>query len=86
MQPLSVYISTGMSSIEEVSAAVNIYKRQIITDSNGMYVKLPLPEENAMTSTMLQYKDMYENISIGYSDHTVGNSAAIAASLLGADT
>jgi len=82
---LDVILSTGMSVIEEVQAAVNVLKKYgcrnlIVLQCNTEY---PTPYEDANLRAM-QVLGNETGCRFGYSDHTSGNDAAIAAVALGA--
>lgn len=83
-----VIISTGMSDIHEIEAAVNVLcsgglmKNQIsILHCNTEY---PTPMKDVNLRAMLSIKEKF-NTRIGYSDHTLGIEVPIAAVALGAE-
>lgn len=84
-EPLTIFLSTGMSSPEEITFAVEIYRQ-----SNHKLVLLactssyPCPKESANLSNIINYRDSFPEFSIGYSDHTVGIDCAFYALILGA--
>lgn len=77
-------ISTGMSTIQEIAAAVNVVKEKgcpfILLHCNSSY---PTPINEANLSTIPYLKKVF-GVPIGYSDHTLGIEACIAAIALGA--
>ena len=77
-------ISTGMSKISEISSAVDIIKQEncpfAILHCNSSY---PTPMEDANLSTIPYLEKMFD-VPIGYSDHTDGIDACIAAVAIGA--
>lgn len=82
-----VILSTGMSSLSEVEAALNILidsgtKKENITilHANTMY---PTPMADVNLNAMLTIQKEF-NISVGYSDHTLGIEVDIAAVAMGA--
>jgi len=82
-----IILSTGMSTLNEVKAAVGILvksgtKRESITvlHCNTQY---PTPFGDVNLSAMPAMKEKL-GVSVGYSDHTLGVEAAIAAVALGA--
>lgn len=82
---LPIILSTGMSTIEEVSDAIKILmdngtKNIVVLQCNTEY---PTPYEDANINSMIFMKDIL-NQQVGYSDHTLGNDVAIAAVAAGA--
>ena len=82
-----VILSTGMSDIKEINEAIKILisngtKRKNITvmQCNTEY---PTPLKDANLKAMLTIKNKF-NVSVGYSDHTSGIEACLAATALGA--
>jgi N,N'-diacetyllegionaminate synthase len=82
-----IIMSTGMATLEEVQAAMNILleagvqKDQItILHCNTEY---PTPMEHVHLKAMLTIKDAL-GVAIGYSDHTLGIEIPIAAVAMGA--
>ncbi|MCX5696385.1 MAG: N-acetylneuraminate synthase family protein [Candidatus Omnitrophica bacterium] len=77
------FISTGMSSIEEIDAAVEIFKKRKcsfeLLHANSAY---PMKDEEASLMTIRYLKDRY-NCNVGYSGHEVGLQISIAAVSLG---
>ena len=80
-----IFISTGMASENEISEALEAAR------SNGCDSLLlfhcissyPTPIENANLNKILNLKKTF-GVSVGLSDHTIGSTAAIAATILGA--
>lgn len=82
-----VILSTGMSNLKEIGSALEILidagtKKQNITalHCNTSY---PTPFRDVNLRAMLTIRDTF-GIGVGYSDHTIGIEAAIAAVALGA--
>ena len=80
-------LSTGMSTLEEVSGALTILidagmKKENITilHANTMY---PTPMEDVNLNAMLTIQREFD-IAVGYSDHTLGIEVDIAAVTMGA--
>ena len=80
-------ISTGMSNIKEINAALNVFKENkipkdkiIIMHCNTQY---PTPMKNVNLRAMISIKKKF-NVNIGYSDHTQGIEVPIAAVAMGA--
>ena len=86
-RPMPVYLSTGMSTLGEVEAALEVFldagvQRQAITLMHCLSA-YPAPEEQinlrALTSLAAAF-----GCPVGYSDHTLGITAPVAAVALGA--
>jgi len=83
-----ILLSTGMATIEEIKAALNILttagalkKNITILHCNTEY---PTPISDVNLNAMKQMRSSFPNIKVGYSDHTIGIEIAIAATALGA--
>jgi N-acetylneuraminate synthase len=76
-------ISTGMSTMDEVNAAVDALGRDnlMIAHTNSTY---PCPVEQLNLRMINTLKQMYPDIPIGYSGHEVGLATTWAAVALGA--
>lgn len=79
-------ISTGMAALEEVRDAVREIKRTgnnqiIILKCTSLY---PTPPEKANLNQIKTLRDTFKSCLIGFSDHTQGSTAAVAAAVLGA--
>lgn len=79
-------MSTGMSSMEEVSNAVRILKENGASSIAALHcnTEYPTPMEDVNLRAMLTIKKQL-GISVGYSDHTRGIEVPIAAVALGAE-
>lgn len=81
-----VILSTGMSTLEEVEAAIKVLKdngtkRIILLHCTTNY---PAPMEDVNLKAMITLKERY-NCPVGYSDHTKGIEIPIAAVAMGAE-
>jgi len=82
-----VFLSTGMSTLSEVSKAISILTQNGIKKNNitilHCHTDYPtkLADVNLLAMTTMRKKF---SIKVGYSDHTLGNETAIAAIALGA--
>lgn len=81
----SIILSTGMSSLGEVEKAV-----QTIWDTGNKKLQLmhcttdyPTAVEDVNLRAMVTLRDAFQ-VPVGYSDHTLGFEAAVAATTLGA--
>ncbi len=87
-----VIMSTGMSDLQEVELAVDLFKRnQKCPDENFPPLILlhcinnyPAAFSDVNLRAMITMRDYFEDIPVGYSDHTPGIEASVAAVALGA--
>jgi len=79
-----VLLSTGMSTIEEIDAAVEVLGTQhlVLMHATSTY---PLPPEEANLRTIETLRDRY-GVPVGYSGHERGLQISLAAVALGAVT
>jgi N,N'-diacetyllegionaminate synthase len=82
-----IIISTGMSNMKEIEDAIKLLvlngtrkKNITVMQCNTEY---PTPIEDANLKAMLTIKKKF-NVEVGYSDHTNGIEAALAATAMGA--
>lgn len=81
-----VILSTGMATIEEIEAAVN----EIENAGNNKICILhcvslyPVEVQCVNLNNMVMLKEKFPEYEVGYSDHTTGSEAAVAAVALGA--
>lgn len=85
----AVILSTGMSTLDEVKDAVEVFQNN---DADGAFPPLillhcttnyPCPFENVNLRVLQTLKDTF-NVPVGYSDHTIGYEVTLAAVALGA--
>lgn len=78
-----IILSTGMSDWDEIENAMNVLKRNDVSllQCSSIY---PCPAEKVGLNVMVDMQKRF-NCEIGYSDHTTGNTAAIAAVVMGAE-
>jgi N-acetylneuraminate synthase len=78
------FISTGMSTLDQISSAVNIFKDAgcpyELMHCNSQY---PMPPEKANLNAISTLRDKFE-CNVGYSGHETGTGISIAAVALGA--
>ncbi len=80
-----IIMSTGLASLEEIEKSLNVAR----SEGNGEIILLhcisgyPTPLEQANLKLMLELRDKFD-VLVGLSDHTLENTAAIAAVALGA--
>ena len=81
----NIILSTGMANSEEITRALSFFKKKkikvIILHCVSMY---PTSIKDANLLRMVSLKKKY-NVSVGYSDHTLGIEASIVATILGAE-
>ena len=80
-----VILSTGMSDIEEVKAAIKVLKENGSKDISVLHcnTEYPTPFEDVNLKAMSTLQSEL-NVEIGYSDHTLGIEIPIAAVAMGA--
>lgn len=82
-----VILSTGMATLDEIEAALEVLERAgtprdrlTVLHCNTEY---PTPMADVNLRAMLTIRDAF-GVAIGYSDHTLGTEVAVAAAALGA--
>ena len=80
-----VILSTGMSDLPEIEFAVNLLKENGAEEITLLHcnTEYPTPFEDANLRAICTLKEKF-GLLVGYSDHTMGSEAAIAAAALGA--
>ena len=81
-----IILSTGMSNLKEINEAIKTIKKfnkKIIINILHCTSQYPAAEQNLNLRAISLLKKKY-NLDIGYSDHTKGREASIAAVALGA--
>ena len=82
-----IILSTGMSTIKEIDAALKILYQNGVKDNNITLLQCtseyPTPLSQANLNTIPELRKIF-NISVGFSDHTTGIEAALGAVALGA--
>lgn len=86
-----IILSTGLSTLAEVLAAVDfiqginpVYKTKgklALLQCSAMY---PIPDSDANLNVMQTFREA-TGLPVGYSDHTIGDDAILAAVAMGAD-
>lgn len=80
---LNLFISTGMSSLDEVKEVIKIYS-QSLHDVTYLYCSSSYPTPHSDLN-LLGIKQLQAlSVKVGYSDHTIGVSACLAAISLNA--
>ena len=82
-----IILSTGMATIEEIRECIDIFVKTgtskediILLHCNTEY---PTPDCDVNISAIQALKNEFDNMQVGYSDHSVGYVAAVGASVLG---
>lgn len=80
-----IIMSTGMSYLSEVKAAIDVLRENGAEDITVLHcnTEYPTPIEDVNLNAMLTMKKEL-NVNIGYSDHTIGIEVPIAAVAMGA--
>ncbi len=77
--------SSGMSSIEETQKAIAFLKKRKVDMALLHCVsQYPCPPEELRLSTIEYYKEIFPDVTVGFSDHSIGFESAVAARALGA--
>lgn len=78
----TIIMSTGMATLDEVKDAVGILGNPAILHCTTAY---PVSDEDVNLNCIITLRKEFPHCVIGYSDHTVGYEAAVAATVLGAE-
>ena len=78
-----VYLSTGCSNLREIHSSLNLLKNVEVKLLHCVS-EYPLNINNANLLAIRLMKEKFKKFEIGYSDHSIGNEAVIAAITLGA--
>ena len=81
-----IVLSTGMATMNEIEKAVNIIKKCgnnniCVLHCTSLY---PTTEQNVNLKNITTLRNKFKNLTIGFSDHTLGDEAAISSIALGA--
>ena len=81
-----VILSTGMATLGEIEAALEVLKNNGTTDVTILHcnTEYPTPMSDVNLTAMNTMKDAFK-VKVGYSDHTLGIEIPIAAVALGAE-
>ena len=79
----AVLLSTGMATLDEVRQAVAHLDRPQVTILHCI-TQYPAPDEDANLRAITTLAERFPDHPIGYSDHTLGIEACLAAAALGA--
>lgn len=80
-----ILLSTGMATYEEIQESLNHLEKNGKKDITILHCisNYPTPPEDVNLNVMLEISKKFD-VPVGFSDHTLGNEAAIAAVTLGA--
>ena len=80
-----IVFSTGMSTWEETQKAIDFLRRNHADIAMLHCIsKYPAPPEDLHLATIEFYKEQFPDLTIGFSDHSIGYESAVAAVALGA--
>lgn len=81
-----IILSTGMATYNDIEVAINLLNENYKKDITILHciTDYPTPIKNINLNNMIEIKERF-NYKVGFSDHSLGNDCAIAASALGAD-
>jgi len=81
-----IILSTGMNSLDSVHAAADIFRSADVPFALLHCVNLyPTPPDLLNLGAILELRDAFPGVPIGFSDHSIGNYASFAAVALGAN-
>ncbi len=78
-----VFLSSGMSNLNELKIALNILKKNCKVTILQCTSEYPCNLKNVGLNNILSFKKKFKT-DIGFSDHTSGNTASVIAAYLGA--
>ena len=82
-----VFLSTGMSNIKEIKSAVSVLKKNGTTKNIIVFhctSAYPAPINEINLSVIKEYRKLFGNKNVGYSDHTISINVPSYAVLYGA--
>ena len=80
-----VILSVGMSNIGEIETAINLIRKYNNNVAILYCVSLYPPKNSELNLNRITTLKNIFNLPVGFSDHTIGTTAAIIATLLGAE-
>ena len=84
-----VILSTGMATLDEIKMAVSILKENGMREDELVLLhcntEYPTPDEDVNILAVNDLKRNFPNISIGFSDHSIGYVASVGAAILQVD-
>ena len=85
MEGKKIILSTGMATVEEIAKAVNILRKNVGPDALTILhcnTEYPTMDEDVNLSAIQDLQKHFPDISIGFSDHSVGSVAAVGATAM----
>lgn len=84
-QKKKVILSTGMAVLDEIKAAIKVLEDNGTTDITILHATTQYPTENVdlNLNVIKTLQEEFKGYNIGYSDHSIGYSAATVAAALG---
>jgi sialic acid synthase SpsE len=83
-----IYISTGMGTLSDIELALNTLRYDNNDKNFNVFhctSNYPADYENLNLNMIVTMKNIFRNLKVGYSDHTINNLAAIASVAIGAE-
>lgn len=82
-----IIVSSGMATVEEMKTCISILV-QAGTDERDIILlhcntEYPTPDQDVNILAIRDLKENFPNVSVGFSDHSVGYVAAVGATILG---
>lgn len=86
-QGKKVILSTGMAVMSEIHQAVQILRENGTTDISILHctTEYPTPYSALNLNVLHTLKKEFPDLTIGYSDHSIGSAVSIAAAAMGAE-
>lgn len=82
-----IIISSGMATVEEIRTCIYILVKAGTDEKNIILLhcntEYPTPDQDVNILAIQDLKENFPNISVGFSDHSVGYVAAVGATILG---
>ena len=82
-----VIVSTGLSNLDQIDAIYNFFagcNQANLLNLLHCVSSYPTPPDQVNLSVIRELQDRYQDVTIGYSDHTMGTRAAVYAVATGA--
>ncbi len=84
-----IILSSGMATIEEIRTCIDVLVESGTSEEDIILLhcntEYPTPDEDVNILAINDLKENFPNVSIGFSDHSVGYVAAVGAAILGVD-
>ena len=87
-QNMPTIVSTGMATMQEIKSCIDVLRAQGLSERNLSILhcntEYPTPFSDVNLNAMPVIKKEF-NVSVGYSDHTIGIAVSVAAAAIGAE-